>query len=96
MKTRSSLLLIAVFLAVQCLSILHTAEYGFAKHTHSGHICQIFLHTDKSKFVDVQTPVPMPIAVDQQVHGRTLTTVLFSTAPFSSRLARAPPVFLHS
>ncbi len=50
MNRKLGLFLVFSFLAMQLLSSLHIAEFGFEKHEHNGHLCQIYLHGEHAKY----------------------------------------------
>jgi hypothetical protein len=50
MNRKLGLFIVFSFFAMQVLSTLHMAEYGVEKHEHNGHICQIYLHCEHTKY----------------------------------------------
>ena len=91
MNKRSSLLLIAVFLAVQVLSILHVSAFGFEQHKHNGHLCEIFLHSEKTKYADMPASISLPIIPVSEVRLQNFTSVILSKQIYKGAFARAPP-----
>lgn len=47
-----NLFLALAFVAIQCFSILHNAEYAFANHQHGQQDCAVYLHAKNNDHSD--------------------------------------------
>lgn len=93
MNRKLGLFLIISFLGMQVLTNLHMAEYGFEKHEHNGHVCQIYLHCEHTKYstpgaaITLQTPEYFTFAI-------TLPEfILVRSESYGVASPRAPPLF---
>lgn len=93
MDKKLVLFLIFSFLGMQVLTNLHMAEYGFEKHEHNGHVCQIYLHCEHTKYstpgaaITLQTPEYFTFAI-------ILPEFIFvSSESYGVASPRAPPLF---
>lgn len=89
-------MLTAVFLIVQFFSILHLAQYGFEQHKHNGHLCEIFVHNEKTQHADTPTPILFTFVPVIEARLQNFTTVILSKRIYKGALSRAPPVNLLS
>ncbi|MEQ1890459.1 MAG: hypothetical protein ABL951_14970 [Alphaproteobacteria bacterium] len=94
MKNRNLtiILSLAIFLAAQALGIAHAAAYGPGKHTHHGHVCDIYLSTDQAKSAP---PPPHPALLIPVYSGVTFVPPFIVALPggdYSSGFPRAPPL----
>ena len=96
MKKRSGLLLSAVFLSVQILSILHLAQYGFEQHQHNGHLCEIFIHNEKTQHADVPLPLLLTFLPVLEARLPHFASVILSKRIYKGALSRAPPAYILS
>jgi len=93
MNRKLSLFLIVSLLTVQVLSTLHMAEYGFGEHKHNGHVCDIYLYCEHTKYstpdaaITLAAPeyVTFTIALPELIVVRTQT--------YRTSSPRAPPLF---
>jgi hypothetical protein len=93
MNRKLGLFLVFSFLAMQVLSSLHIAEFGFEKHEHNDHLCQIYLHGEHTKYskpsatFSLQTPdyISFTIAHPEQP--------FFHSQRYGIASPRAPPAF---
>lgn len=93
MQRRLSFALIAVFFAMQMLSSLHMAGYGFAEHKHHGHLCDIYVYSEQSKSADT---VAAPVLTLPDVIALGMPESVSHVAEsqhYGVPAARAPPVF---
>jgi len=94
MNRKLSLLLIAILLSAQTLSLVHMADHGFEKHKHNGHVCEIYFSCSKNSAFDI----PPAISFHVNLAFVILTLVIFSSAirteyrRYSSE-PRAPPLY---
>jgi len=93
MNRKLGIFLIISFLGMQMFSTLHMAEHGFDEHEHNGHVCQIYLHCEHSKYstsgaaITLQTP-------EYFIFTITLPELLFvRSQSYGVASPRAPPLF---
>lgn len=85
--------LIASFLCMQMLSFLHMAEFDFKKHEHSGHVCQIYLHCEHTKYRPHNADIVLQ-APEYVVFTITLPRLLLVRfQSYGVASPRAPPLF---
>ena len=93
MNRRLGAFLIVSFLCMQMLSFLHMAEFGFEKHEHSGHVCQIYLHCEHTKYRPHNASIVLQ-APKYVLFTITLSELLFlRSQSYGAASPRSPPLF---
>lgn len=93
MNRKLSLFLVIGFLAVQVLSTLHMAEYGFDEHEHNGHVCQIYLYCEHIKYSTPSAAIALQ-APEYFIFTIALPEILFIRLQnYGVASPRAPPLF---
>lgn len=93
MNKKIGLLVIAVFLSVQMLSLLHMAEHRFEKHTHKAQICDIYLNAEQAKSADVPIITALPEMAFVKAVAQRFISITLQKERFISSIPRAPPIF---
>lgn len=96
MNKKFSLAIILVFLAVQMLSVLHMAGYGFAEHKHHGQTCDIATFCEHNKIASVASPVVAQAPDFYVIKNISISTISAESREYSKSSPRAPPFSLFS
>lgn len=93
MARKLSFLLVAIFLCVQVLSLLHVAEYGFEKHGHNGRFCDIDFFYENQKIFDTPgtTGIPASVIIVVLTLSISLQAIRQAQQSYSAK-PRAPPI----
>ncbi len=94
MKRSACSLLIATFLAVQIVSLLHVAQFNFETHQHNGQACAIYIHEKDSGSADVPLPPALREFAVNGVHEPRFETHLVAREVARGASPRAPPKHL--
>lgn len=86
-------ILILAFLSAQVFALWHMASYGFEKHQHNNHVCEIYLLCEQNKTSYIPAGVVIPACLSFVI----LAVVFVSHKIAEDRLSysiepRAPPV----
>lgn len=93
MNRKLSLFLIISFLTVQALSALHMADYGLGEHEHNGHVCDVYLHSEHTKYSTPGTAIALQ-SPEYFTFTIALPELLFvRSQSYGVASPRAPPLF---
>lgn len=93
MNKKFGLFLAISFLTVQVLATLHMAEYSFGEHEHNGHVCDIYLHGEHTKYSTPSAAIALQ-APEYFAFIITLPDLTFvSSKAYGVASPRAPPLF---
>jgi hypothetical protein len=95
-KKFSLAIIILVFLAVQMLSVLHMAGYGFAEHKHHGKACDIAVFCEHNKIAGVASSVTAPTSDFYVVTNISIIGIIAESREYSKSSPRSPPFSLFS